>query len=82
MMEPMFIAHVLPELQSSQPFLRLRACWLYGEFGEFKFKDTNHINQAVDGIYKCLFDTDLPVRLIAATSIHKLINKKQVLTFL
>lgn len=39
MMEPMFITHVLPELQSPQPFLRLRACWLYGEFGEFKFLD-------------------------------------------
>lgn len=47
MLEPMMITHVLPELQSPQPFLKMRACWFYGEFGTFKFKDTNHIKGAV-----------------------------------
>lgn len=36
-MEPMLIQHVLPELTTPEPFLRSRACWLYGEFGSFKF---------------------------------------------
>lgn len=52
----------------------MRALWLYGEFGQFKFKDNNHIKTAIDLIYKCLHDTELPVRLTAATSIHKLLH--------
>jgi len=35
-MEPMLYGHVLPELKSPQPFLRLRACWIYGEFNRFE----------------------------------------------
>lgn len=52
MLEPMMITHVLPELESTHPFLKMRACWMYGEFGTFKFKDENHIKQAVQLIYK------------------------------
>lgn len=39
MMEPMLLTHVLPELQSVEPFLKLRACWVYGEFSTFEFID-------------------------------------------
>ena len=34
-MEPMLMTHVMPELNSDQPFLRSRACWVYGEFGDY-----------------------------------------------
>jgi hypothetical protein len=47
MLEPMMMQHVMPELQSTQPFLRMRATWFYGEFGSFKFKDSSHIQTAV-----------------------------------
>ena len=50
---------------------------MYGEFGTFKFKDANHIKNAVEGIYKQLFDTDLPVRLTAAISLHKLMHNDE-----
>jgi len=46
-LEPMMISHVMPELQSQSPFLKMRATWFYGEFGSFRFKDPNHIKQAV-----------------------------------
>lgn len=82
MMEPMMIQHVMPEIQSTQPFLRLRAIWLYGEFGEFNFKDDNHVKQVIDLIYKGLYDTELPVKLTAATSIHKLLHNEQASNFL
>jgi len=75
-MEPMLIHHVLPELSSAQPFLRSRACWLYGEFGNFRFQDENALKQAIDGIYKNLFVPELPVRLTAATSLAKLLENK------
>jgi len=81
-MEPMLHDHVLPELTSQQPFLRIRALWLYGEFGDFKFKDANHVNQAVDLIFRNLQDPDLPIRLTAATSIHKLLHNEIALNFM
>lgn len=39
-MEAMLTTHVLPEfkLQASYSgFMKMRACWMYGEFGEYKF---------------------------------------------
>jgi len=39
----MLIHHVLPELQSTIPFMKMRACWMYGEFGTFKFQDNAHL---------------------------------------
>jgi importin-7 len=74
-MEPMLIQHVLNELQSSQPFLRSRACWIYGEFKMVEFADEANFKNAIDGIYKNLFAPELPVRLSAATSLSKLLNK-------
>jgi hypothetical protein len=37
--EPVLQQFVLPELSDEQPFLRLRACWVYGEYCNFKFTD-------------------------------------------
>jgi hypothetical protein len=60
----------------------MRACWMYGEFGEYDFKDDNHLKQAVDSLYQCLFDPDLPVRHTAACSIHKLLYNDAAFNFL
>jgi hypothetical protein len=40
------------------------------------------MSSAVDSVYKCLFDHDLPVRLTAATSIHKLLINDEASQFL
>ncbi len=76
MMEPMMITHVMPELQSPQPFLRIRALWMYGEFGQFKFRNNDHVKQSIELVYRCLHDSELPVRLTAATSIQKLLHNQ------
>lgn len=55
---------------------------MYGEFGTFKFKDSNHLKQAVEFIYKQLFDSELPVRLTAATSLHKLMHNDECTSLL
>ena len=39
----MLITFVLPELNSEQPFMRLRACHTYGFYGSLDFKDKTHI---------------------------------------
>ena len=36
-LRPMLQAHVFPELGSAHGFMRLRACWVYGEFARSLF---------------------------------------------
>ena len=81
-MEPMLIQHVMPELESQTPFLRSRACWVYGEFGDYDFKDEDHVKKAVDGVYKSLFAPELPVRLSAALAMSKFIKNETAESFL
>lgn len=57
MMEPMMSYHILPELTSSEAYLRMRAAWFYGEFQSFTYQDTQHVTQMMDGLYQCLFDS-------------------------
>ena len=81
-MEPMLITHVMPELKSETPFLRSRACWVYGEFGDYEFQQEDHVKNAVDGIYQALFAPELPVRLSAALAMSKLIKNETAEGFL
>lgn len=81
-MEPMLIQHIMPELTSSEPFLRSRACWLYGEFGSFKFENDPMLKQAIDCVYKNLFCEELPVRLSAAVALSRLLDNKTAQDFL
>lgn len=65
LVEPMLIEHVLPALQNQQPFLRIRALWLYAKFAsDMKFNNDDHLTKVVEFTYICLVqDPALPVRL-------------------
>jgi hypothetical protein len=65
----MLMEHVMPELESTHPFLRSRANWVYGEFATFEFTDNKHVQLAIDGIYKSLFVEELPTKLSAAVAL-------------
>ena len=78
----MLVQNVVPELTSDQPFLRSRACWLYGEFGDLTFADEESLKKAIDGIYKNLFAVELPVRLSACLALSKLLANKTTQNFL
>ena len=41
--EPMLKAYVLPDLASPHPLLKIRACWVYGEFSDYEIGDTQHV---------------------------------------
>ena len=62
--------------------MRSRACWVYGEFGDYDFTNEDHIKKAVDGVYKSLFAAELPVRLSAAVAMSKLIKNETAEEFL
>jgi hypothetical protein len=67
---------VASELTGNVPFLKARACWMYGMFNDVKFVDENHVKAAVDGLYQNLFSEDLPVRLEAALALTKFLDNK------
>ena len=77
MIEPLMIYHVLPELTSPEPYLRMRAIWFYGQFENLTITDLNHIKNAMDGIFHGLQDRNLPVRFYAATTIYKLLKNNE-----
>jgi hypothetical protein len=74
--------HVLPELEATQPFLRSRANWVYGEFANFEFSDNKHVQLAIDGIYKSLFVEELPTKLSAAISLAQMLTNTAAKEFL
>mmetsp|Transcript_42364 Transcript_42364/g.55849 ORF Transcript_42364/g.55849 Transcript_42364/m.55849 type:complete len:774 (-) Transcript_42364:479-2800(-) len=80
--EPMLKTHVLPDFQSGHPMLRARACWVYGEYCYFDFKDTQHVQQAVDAIYQQLFTDSLPIKYDAALALSKMLRNDTASEFL
>lgn len=72
----MMTMFVLPELKNSQPFLRMRALWMYGQFCDhLKFKNHDHMKEIVEACFTCLIqDPALPVRLNAALSMKELLR--------
>lgn len=77
-LEPTIFVHVLPELTSAQPFMRMRTCWFYKEFGNFGFRQEGHFKQAAKSIYMLLFDQELSVRFMAAISLQKFFNIEEI----
>lgn len=79
LVDPMLSSHVLPVLQNQQPFLRMRGLWLYSKYVEdMQFKNEEHLAKVVELSYACLInDSQLPVRLQAALTISKLLQKEK-----
>lgn len=71
----MLLINVLPELESQQPFLRLRACHTYGVYAKaVKIQDKNHLQKIVEGIYKNMGDdSPLPVKFYAASALRSIL---------
>ena len=80
----MMTTFVFPELKNQQPFMRMRALWMYGEFcGNLSFKDNAHMKEVVGQTYTCLTtDPALPVRLTAAVSMKELLRNDEACNLL
>lgn len=65
--------YVYPELESTEPYMKARACWIYGEFAHFPFADEDWLRDSLNRIYQCLIGNDLPVRVNAAVALIKLL---------
>ena len=79
MMEGMMMHHIAPELQSTEPYLRMRATWFYGEFQTLNIRDQGHLNQVIDYIYQCFNDqSNMAVRVMAGKTIYKLLRNNEL----
>lgn len=75
-MEQMLIVNVLPELESQQPFLRLRACHTYSVYSQtVKIQEQDHLRKIVEGIYKNMGEEQpLPVKFHAACALKSILQ--------
>jgi hypothetical protein len=74
-MEQMLSHYVLQELHNEQPFMRLRACYVYGVYSNLKFQDEAHLKAAVEGIYYNMGENQpLPVKFHAACALEKILS--------
>ncbi len=77
-MEMFMKTHVLPELKSSFPFIRARACWMLQHFGNLEYTNQNDPIGIFNLIIENLQHKDLAVRIEAAISIGSLMDYDQV----
>lgn len=76
-LESLLEKFIIPELMSPIGFLRARACSLFANYGTIEFKNRQNIQRAVEGIYKCILDKELPVRVSAAVSFSSIMKHQE-----
>lgn len=74
-LEPFLTAHVVPDLLSSQKFLRLRAAWCIEQFESMQWSNLDSSSKMISGLMKCLEDSELPVRAQACVTIGSLLDQ-------
>ena len=72
-MEFLLEKYVIPEFKNQIGFLRYRACWLVGIYGDFEFKNQQVVRDALEGIYACLCENEFPVKVNAGIALSRLL---------
>ena len=68
-------AHVLALFEAPEGYRRARACWLVGKLSRVQFSNVDLLNQtAMVCRHLMCTDTNLPVRVAAATTLFTLIK--------
>lgn len=78
-LETILRGHVQPEFHSAYPFLRARVCWLFGQLASTDseiMSSQSILMPALEGVLRCLNDTDFPVRVQAAVDIRYFLSNK------
>jgi len=75
-MEGFLEKYVIPNFNNQNGLFRAAACKLFGSYGQIQFKNPQNLLLATDGIYRCLTDKELPVRVYAASSLQFMVSHK------
>jgi importin-7 len=77
---------VLPEIQSTNPFLRIRACQIYQTvfqgIDENDQRNLPQIMKVVDGIFNCLQSQELPIKFFSALAFSKALEIEALKPFI
>eukprot|EP01006_Ploeotia_vitrea_P012314 TRINITY_DN32690_c0_g1_i1.p1 TRINITY_DN32690_c0_g1~~TRINITY_DN32690_c0_g1_i1.p1 ORF type:complete len:1055 (+),score=159.38 TRINITY_DN32690_c0_g1_i1:69-3233(+) len=67
--EGLLVEHVLPEMESSQPFLREKAVWCAAQYSKIEWRSTENYGKLFSGTVKLMRDQELPVRVQAGMAL-------------
>ena len=81
-MEVLIQKFVVPEFKNQSGFIRYRACWLFGMYGGADFSNKQIIQDATEGLYKCLLDSQLPVQVQAGIALERVLEHSLALDIL
>jgi hypothetical protein len=73
-LEPMIVSHILPEFESPAPFLRAKACWIFGQYYDAPFQNNDNFLKGLSGVVKCLEEKQLPIKIQAALAMRFLLQ--------
>jgi len=76
-LEPMVIAHIIPEFQSPHGFLRSKACWVCAQYSRIEWQNAEALGAIVRHILALMSDPELPVRVQAASSLKNFVRIKK-----
>lgn len=72
---------IFSDLKSQNPFLKGRACWVYGQFGNFPLQQ-DHLKFVLEALYENIQDADLSVKVNAAVALISLLSHEFAVEFL
>lgn len=73
---------VIPEFKNEVGAIRSRACWLFGMYGGMKFEGEEIIQVATEGLYNCILDRQIPVKVQAALALERVLQHNIALEIL
>jgi hypothetical protein len=74
-------AFAFKALDSPQQMVQARACWVYGRYGSFEFRDEKHLFAAIEKIANLLHSDHIAVRVDAALALSELLDHETAANF-
>jgi len=72
-LERILVDHIFPEFSSPHPWLRARACYVFGSFFRLEWANEENYKTGLRLVLKCVVDPELPVRVRAVMALQHLI---------
>ncbi|PRP84900.1 hypothetical protein PROFUN_07554 [Planoprotostelium fungivorum] len=73
-LENLIIQHIYPEFTSPHPWLRAKACWIFGKYYKMEWSNSDNFKTGLRQVLTCIRDPELPVRVRAVMALQFLIQ--------
>jgi len=75
-LEGLIMQHIYPEFNSQFPWLRAKACWIFGRYYKMEWSNPENYLTGLRLVLKCIVDPELPVRVRAVLALQHLIQNE------